>query len=89
MAIDTNNKKFALITYQQPFNTPVPISADGLGQDDKQHLIWQYPGILWVIPLIFLQALLFIVSTGSEIAIKKTPVDLDIKQCESELSLGE
>ena len=47
MAIDTNNEKFALISYQQPFNTPIPISADGLGQDDKQHLIWQYPGILW------------------------------------------
>ena len=47
MAIDTNNEKFALITYQQPFNTPLPVSADGLGQADNQHLIWQYPGILW------------------------------------------
>ncbi len=47
MSIDTNNEKFALITYQQPFNTPLPISANDLGQDDKQHLIWQYPGILW------------------------------------------
>jgi len=47
MAIDTNNEKFALISYQQPFNTPLPISADGLGQADNQHLIWQYPGILW------------------------------------------
>jgi hypothetical protein len=47
MAIDTVNKKLALISYNQPFNPSVPISSDGLGQDDKQHLIWQYPGILW------------------------------------------
>ena len=47
MAIDTNNKKLALITYHQPWNTPIPISVDGLGQDDKQHLLWEYPGLLW------------------------------------------
>lgn len=47
MAIDTNNEKLALITYLQPWNTPVPISSDGLGQDDKQHLLACYPGILW------------------------------------------
>lgn len=47
MAIDSTNEKFALITLLQPWNTPIPISADGLGQDDKQHLIWGYPGILW------------------------------------------
>lgn len=47
MSIDTVNEKLALISYQQPFNTPIPISSDGLGQDDKQHLIWQFPGVLW------------------------------------------
>lgn len=47
MAIDSTNEKFALITLLQPWNTPIPISADGLGQDDKQHLIWGYPGIMW------------------------------------------
>ena len=47
MAIDTDNKKLALITLLQPWNTPIPISVDGIGQDDKQHLIWGYPGILW------------------------------------------
>ena len=50
MAVDTNNKKLALITYHQPWNTPIPISADGLGQDDKQHLLWEYPGLLWGAP---------------------------------------
>ena len=47
MAIDTNNEKFALITYHQPWNTPLPISTDGLGQADNQHLLWEYPGVLW------------------------------------------
>ena len=47
MAIDTNNEKLALITLLQPWNTPIPISADGIGQDDKQHLLACYPGILW------------------------------------------
>jgi len=48
VAIDTNNEKFALITFQQLWNTPLPISSNGLGQDDKQHLLAQYPGILWL-----------------------------------------
>jgi hypothetical protein len=47
MAIDVNNEKFALITYHQPWNTPIPSSSDGIGQADKQHLLWEYPGILW------------------------------------------
>ena len=50
MAIDTVNEKLALITLLQPWNTPIPISADGLGQDDKQHLLWEYPGLLWGAP---------------------------------------
>ena len=41
------NEKFALISYQQFWNVPMPISADGLGQGDNQHLLAQYPGILW------------------------------------------
>ena len=50
MAIDTANEKLALITYQQMWNTPVPISSDGIGQDDRQHLLAQYPGILYASP---------------------------------------
>jgi len=52
MAIDTINEKFALITQYQPWNTPIPISADGLDQADNQHLIWDYPGLLWVTGII-------------------------------------
>lgn len=47
MAIDTDNKKLALMSLEEPWMASVPISSDGLGQDDKQHLIWGYPGILW------------------------------------------
>lgn len=47
MAVSTINDKLALISYHQPFNTPIPISADGLGQADNQHLIWEYPGVLF------------------------------------------
>lgn len=50
MAIDTNNEKLALISYNQPFNPAIPISSDGLDWDDKQHLIWQYPGLEWETP---------------------------------------
>ena len=47
MAIDTDNEKFALISYQQNWNTPIPISDDIGNDGDKQHLIWEYPGIVW------------------------------------------
>ena len=47
MAIDTLNKKLGLISFQQPHNTPIPVSSDGIGSGDKKHLIWDYPGITW------------------------------------------
>jgi hypothetical protein len=47
MAIDTKNEKLSLISLLQPFSPPVPDSSDGLGQDDRQHLIWAYCGILF------------------------------------------
>lgn len=50
MAIDTNNKKLALIHLRQPYQPSPPASADGLGQDDKQQLLWEYPGISWGAP---------------------------------------
>lgn len=59
MAIDTINEKFALITQYQPWTCAMPISADGLGQDDKQHLIWDYPGLLWTAAVITTKEPLF------------------------------
>lgn len=47
MAIDTLNKKLALIEYGDVFQPGIPVSADGLGQADNQQLLWGYPGILW------------------------------------------
>lgn len=47
MAIDTDTEKLSLIMYQQPYQCSAPISSDGLGQDDNQQFLWEYPGILW------------------------------------------
>lgn len=47
MAIDTTNEKFALIDMGDIWTDALPISSDGLGDGDKQHLLWEYPGILW------------------------------------------
>jgi hypothetical protein len=45
--IDTINKKLALINFGSVFQTPLPMSPGTLGQDDRQQLLWGYPGILW------------------------------------------
>lgn len=47
MAVDTDNEKLALMSYHQPFQASVPISSDGIGADDKKHLIWEFPGLTW------------------------------------------
>ena len=47
MAIDSLNKKLALIEYMQVYQPGIPVSADGLDQADNQQLLWGYPGILW------------------------------------------
>lgn len=47
LRIQIDNNKLALISYNQPFQPPVPVSEGSLTQGNKQHLIWQYPGILW------------------------------------------
>ena len=50
MAIDTTNKKLALIEYRDVWQPAIPVSSDGIGQDDRQQLLWEYPGILWGVP---------------------------------------
>jgi len=47
MAINTVNEKIALMEYWLPFYWGTPTSVDGIGQDDKQQLLWGYPGLLW------------------------------------------
>lgn len=47
MAIDTDNKKLAIMEWGIIWEPGLPLSPGTLGQDDKQQLIWGYPGILW------------------------------------------
>ncbi len=47
MAIDTDNKKLALLEWDNIWEPGLPISPGSLGADDKQQLIHGYPGILW------------------------------------------
>jgi len=47
MAIDTINKKLALIEYGDVYQPGIPVSDDGLDQADNQQLLWEYPGTLW------------------------------------------
>jgi len=49
MAIDTINKKLALLEYEELYQPCLPISSDGLDQADNQQLLAGYPGILWEI----------------------------------------
>lgn len=47
MAIDTANEQFALLSFGNTLMPQVLLSPGSLGQDDQQHLLWGYPGILW------------------------------------------
>jgi len=47
MAIDTTNKKLALLELEDYWEPALPVSPGALGQDDLQQLLWGYPGILW------------------------------------------
>lgn len=47
MAVDTTNKKLAVIELEDIWEPGLPMSPGSLGQDDRQQLLWGYPGILW------------------------------------------
>ncbi len=47
MAIDTDNKKLAVMDWGNIWEPGLPLSPGALGQDDQQQLLWGYPGILW------------------------------------------
>lgn len=47
MAIDTINKKLAVMEWDNLLEPGLPISPGTLGEDDQQQLLWGYPGILW------------------------------------------
>lgn len=50
MAITTDNEKLAMMELNAPWEPGLPMSPGTLGQDDKQQLLWGYPGILWGAP---------------------------------------
>ena len=48
MAIDTNDKKLALMEWDMPWEPGLPLDETaGFDQGDKQQLLLGYPGILW------------------------------------------
>ncbi len=50
MAIATNDGKFALMCYNQPFQVILTQPTDPFDQGEKQGLMWQFPEILWEAP---------------------------------------
>ena len=55
MAIDTVNKKLAMMELGQIWEPGLPISPGALGQDDQQQLLLGYPGILWAAIVVSIQ----------------------------------
>ena len=47
MAIDTTNEKLAIMECGQVWEPGLPLSPGTLGQDDRQQLLWGFPGVLW------------------------------------------
>ena len=48
MAIDTNDKKLALMQWNMPFAPATVLNETSpFSQGDQQQLLWGYPGILW------------------------------------------
>lgn len=48
MAIDTDNKKLAIMEWDNIWEPALPLSPSTFEQDDKQQLIWGYSGVLWI-----------------------------------------
>lgn len=47
MAIDTRNKRAAVIGFDGPYRSVFPNPDGSLSnQSDRQHMAWKYPGIL-------------------------------------------
>lgn len=49
MAIDTNTEKLAIMEWDELYEPGLPLSPGTLGQDDKQQLLWGFPGVLWAV----------------------------------------
>lgn len=47
MAIDTINEKLAIMEFGQVWEPGLPRSPGTLGADDRQQLLYGFPGVLW------------------------------------------
>ena len=47
MAISTINQKLAVMEWEDYVEPALPLSPGTFGQDDQQHLLWSYPGVLF------------------------------------------
>jgi hypothetical protein len=47
MSIDTDNEKLAMMEWCVIYEPGLPISPGTFGQDDKQQLLNDFPGVLW------------------------------------------
>jgi hypothetical protein len=43
----TENEKLGLMEWEDVWEPGLPLSPGTLGQDDRQQLLWGYPGVLW------------------------------------------
>lgn len=48
MAITSINEKLAVMEMDNVLEPGLPILPGVLGQDDRQQLLWGYPGVLWI-----------------------------------------
>jgi hypothetical protein len=47
VALDTDLKKFAVISWDNIYDPGIPIGAGTIDQQDQQILIWGVPDVLW------------------------------------------
>lgn len=47
MAIDTAEKKFSLMAFDEIWDEALPVPDGSLDQGDLQHTLWSYSGLLW------------------------------------------
>ena len=85
MAIDTDNKKYSLITMEQPWNTPIPHPVGALTVYDQMHLIWEYCGLDWTGLLSYF---FFGVAEGEYIPITGTANQIAVAYNDADITLS-
>ena len=53
MAVDTRDKRFAMMNLGLPFlGFDHPLADNTIDQGDRQQFLWGYPGIAWLAPVL-------------------------------------